>query len=130
MTKILMCHMPSFEDKKFCTFSQWVYFSHLPRGAKKKYFHTPSKFCFFGHQQSVNCNILVKLLSLMKRNLKCVDVSITSPGNIVSPCKCISFHNPGTVTFKMGCNLSVGKKIKWSYDANEQISKLSLDLQS
>jgi len=46
--------MPSFEEKKFETFSQWVYFAPLSRGAERKYFHKPSKFGFFGHQQLSN----------------------------------------------------------------------------
>ena len=54
ITKLLMCHMPSFEEKKFETFSQRVYFAPLSRGAERKYFHKPSKFGFFGHQQLSN----------------------------------------------------------------------------
>ena len=43
--------MPSSEDKKFHAFSQWAYFTPSLRGANRKYFHKPSKFCFFGDKK-------------------------------------------------------------------------------
>ena len=52
ITKILMCHMPSFEEKKILyLFSMGVFYT-LIKGCKKKCFHKTSKFCFFGDQES------------------------------------------------------------------------------